>query len=150
MIQHIIAVILVGSLAFPTQAENISTQVGVWKPVGLSDIDIFNGDITITSVKKKTPGFYTVIYDKDKHALVCFYVPEDDYAVCIPALLNKNKITPDDQIEDILEGTLMSGSMFVRTKEKDSKLTISIAPFGSDCTNPAKCVFKELPVYQRK
>lgn len=150
MVKYIIAGLVIGMLILSAEAKEKTSIVGKWHPVGVSEINLFAGDITVTQIKKRTDGFYTLIYDTDKHALVCFYASEGNHYVCMPSLLNKDKITPQDKIDEILAGASEDGTMFVRSNLNGNKLTLSIAPFGSDCINPETCVFKKLPVYQRK
>lgn len=150
MVKYVLRGAIFSLLALPASAMDMAELTGTWKPTTQSEVNLFNGDITITEIKKRTPGFYTLIYDKDKHGITCFYVPEGDYSVCLPVLLNKDKITPDDKIDAVMEGALTSSTMFVRARLNKEKLVLSIAPFGSDCTHPQTCVFKELPLYKKQ
>lgn len=145
----VFVVLFLGSLC--AWAKDIHTPLyGTWKPVGKSEINLFDGSIHITPVKKRTNGFYTLIYDLQKHGLTCFYMADPKVYLCMPVMLNKVPISKEDRIDEIMDGGLIESSMYVKIKVDKKNLKIDIAPLSTECTDPQKCVYKSLPPYQKE
>ncbi len=130
----------------------------VWVNPAPQDGNIFQGDITIETVKSK-PGsmhdYFIVISDKLNHALSC---SETDDAkgefVCIPFLKSPNPITKDTTLEDITIEASMT-PLFLKLKKQDYiiyhviDIEMSYIEPGCSSVGDKGCSFIKLPRYER-
>ncbi len=130
----------------PCHAEGL--PFGVFEKTGEDGTEIFDGDITITTVTKKTGGEYIIIYDQERHAFLCSFLMEKTY-VCVPTILTTSSVKKTDRIDEISEGSDISLAVYLKAEAQSDNLKMKFSLL-QECTNPSQCDYLSSPDYKLK
>lgn len=125
----LLILVIAGALVVAHSGNEIE---GTWRQIDRGEIDVFNGNISISKVKTQ-PGssnpWFMVFADSTKNGLSCAPINQTaslekgyNYFLCIPVLLNKIDITPDDRIDEIVEASLRQQPLYLKLRVDNNLL----------------------------
>ena len=136
--------------------------LGKWKLQKNQDmkdkINLFDGDIEITTVKKKAnlhgDDFYYIIFDREKHALACSDMkkdsPNNPYYLCPAFILKTTDISSNDRIDYIIEERFDDYFLLkINLLDNGKVIGIKFRPLIDVDSFDEDAIYKDLPYYER-